>query len=94
MTPGEVLAFGVIGGALPEFYAIYRIRHYKKESRPLWLSSGFYWITTIFMVALGGGTAFLYHHIGVKINPMMAIHLGLATPVLIQTAIKEKPKID
>jgi cytosine/uracil/thiamine/allantoin permease len=46
------------------------------------------------MVLLGGATVLLYQKIGININAFMAVHLGIATPLLISTATKEKPKVD
>lgn len=94
MTFGEAFIYGVIGGALPEVLAVYNLRHVAKGSRPNWLGSPFYWIVTLIMVLLGGATVVLYKHIGINVNTFMAIHLGIATPLLISTATKEKPSVN
>nr|WP_320125377.1 hypothetical protein [uncultured Shewanella sp.] len=94
MTTFETFIFGVAGGVLPEVYALYNLRHSWLNEKPSWVKSKFYWLITLAMIALGGGTAALYSYIGIKLNALMAIHLGLATPVLIQTALKEKPKVN
>lgn len=94
MTTFETFLFGLVGGLLPEIYALYNIRHTWQKTKPGWVTSIFYWCITIAMVCLGGGTAALYSYIGVKLNALMAIHLGLATPVLIQTALKNKPSVN
>lgn len=94
MTTFQVFLFGLAGGAIPEIYALYNLRHTWDSKKPSWVTSPFYWIITIAMVFLSGGTAALYSFVGVKLNALMAIHLGIATPVLIQTAIKNKPKVD
>jgi hypothetical protein len=93
MTTLETFLFGLAGGLLPEVYALYNIRHSWLSDKPSWVKSYFYWLITFAMIFLGGCTAALYSYIGIKLNALMAIHLGLATPVLIQTALKEKPKI-
>lgn len=84
---------GVIGGALPEVYALYKLRHDWEGNKPKWVTSKFYWSVTAVMILLGGGTVYLYLSIGINVNELMAIHLGAATPALI-SFIKEKPKID
>ena len=94
MTGIEVFAYGFLGGAIPEFYALYKLRHSWHKSRPDWYSSPFFWITTLFMIALGGGTAFLYQITKVNLNELAAIHLGASTPVILQTFSKSKPKVD
>lgn len=93
MTIFETFMFGVAGGVLPEVYALYNLRHSWFSEKPSWVKSPFYWMITLVMIVLGGGTAALYAYVGMKLNALMAIHLGLATPVLIQTALKEKPKV-
>lgn len=94
MTWQEAALYGVVGGMLPEILALYKLRHAKRSEKPDWLSSGFYWVVTSLMVLLGGATAAFYQKIGVNVNELMAIHLGIATPLLISTATKEKPKVN
>lgn len=93
MTTFETFLFGMAGGLLPEVYALYNLRHNWLNEKPSWVKSYFYWIVTTAMIILGGCTAALYAYVGIKLNALMAIHLGLATPVLIQTALKERPKV-
>jgi len=84
---------GIVGGIIPELYALYKLRHTFHDEKPAWFTSWFYWIITLVMVLLGGGTVCLYISMGVNVNALIAIHLGMATPLLISTALKEKPKI-
>ena len=46
------------------------------------------------MVIVGAGTPILYKHIGINVNELMAIHLGMATPILVTTMTKDKPKVN
>ncbi|MFZ6047343.1 hypothetical protein ACFW0H_14650 [Pseudomonas sp. CR3202] len=94
MTLQEAAIYGVIGGALPEILALYNLRHAQESEKPSWLVSPFYWLVTSVMVLLGGATVVLYQKAGVNVNEFMAVHLGIATPLLISTATKEKPKIN
>ncbi|HEY6871257.1 MAG TPA: hypothetical protein VI298_00890 [Geobacteraceae bacterium] len=94
MTHLYGFALGVIGGVVPEIYALYKLRHDWESNKPKWVTSRFYWSVTAVMILLGGGTVCLYLSMGVNVNELMAIHLGVATPVLIASVIKEKPKID
>ncbi len=94
MTILEAFGLGIVGGAIPEVFALYNLRYSWHKEQPTWVKSGFYWIVTVTMVLLGGGTAALYVYMNVSITALMAIHLGISTPVLIQTALKENPKIN
>lgn len=93
MTCLEIVMYGVLGGVLPEIFALYKLRHIKKGEKPDWLKSWFYWVVTIIMVLLGGATSFLYHKLGIQINELMAVHLGAATPLIISNLGKHKPDI-
>ncbi|WP_350644669.1 hypothetical protein [Pseudoalteromonas sp. G24-MNA-CIBAN-0072] len=93
MTGLEITLYGIGGGLLPEVLALYKLRHQKKGQKPDWLSSGFYWLVTLFMVLLGGATALIYHKVGINVNELMAIHLGAATPIIISSFEKKKPEI-
>lgn len=94
MTLVEAGLYGMFGGTLPEILALYNLRHLNKGEKPQWIKSGFYWFITVIMIILGGGTVILYQKIGINVNEFMAVHLGIATPLLITAAIKEKPKVD
>jgi len=90
----EAGGYGLLGGILPEMLALYNLRHVEKGGKPQWVGSWFYWVVTAVMVVLGAGTPVLYQQVGVNINELMAIHLGMATPILIATMTKEKPKLN
>jgi len=93
VTSIEVISYGILGGMLPELLGLYRLRHTNKNDKPEWLRSVFYWVVTFTMVLLGGGTAFVYHKIGINVNELAAIHLGAATPLIISSLEKRKPHI-
>lgn len=87
--------WGVLGGALPEFYAVYKLRHEFASKRPPHIKSPFYWITTLAMIILGGGVVVFYWMSGTQLTPMLAIHLGLGTPTIIGGLVKDKaPSIE
>lgn len=46
--------FGVFGGFISELLGFYRMRHQTKD-HPDWITSKFYWVTTIAMILVGGG---------------------------------------
>ncbi|WFF79199.1 hypothetical protein [Delftia tsuruhatensis] len=90
----EAIAFGCVGGALSEVYSIYQLRKRSKNQRPAWLKSPFYWFNTIVMILLGGGTVWLYLYSNAVLSPVIAIHLGAATPTLLGTLSKSAPVVD
>ncbi|MFN3703546.1 MAG: hypothetical protein ACK4SG_08730 [Thermomonas sp.] len=94
MVPMEGFFWGLLGGTLPEFYALYNIREDFHKKKPRWIKSWFYWIVTLVMVLLGGAVVLLYLTSGTSLTPFLAIHLGAATPTLIGSFIKDKPAIE
>lgn len=92
MTGFEATFFGALGGFLPEVFAFYNLRH--SSDKPFWIKSWFYWIVTAIMIILSGAITYIYNtYTEIHLNAIMAIHLGAATPLIIQTMLKEKPKI-
>lgn len=94
MNTLEGFGWGLLGGMLPEFYALYKLREDFHSNKPGWINSGFYWIITFVMVILGGGAVALYLHSGVNVSPLLAIHIGIATPTLIQGLLAQKPQLE
>lgn len=90
----EAIVFGCVGGALSEIYVIYQLRKRSRNQRPAWLKSPFYWCITAFMVLLGGGTVWLYVYSNAVLSPVIAMHLGAATPTLLGTLSKSSPVVD
>lgn len=90
----EAIVLGCAGGLITEVYGVYNLRKRSKSQRPSWLKSPFYWCMTLIMVGLGGGTVWLYLHSGASVSPVLALHLGAATPTLIATLSKSTPAMD
>lgn len=94
MTLLQGFGWGLLGGVLPEFYILYNLRQDFHSSKPKWVGSWFYWIVTIGMVLLGGGAVAFYLYSGTSVTPLLAIHIGAATPTLIGSLIKAKPDVE
>ncbi|HEY9829237.1 MAG TPA: hypothetical protein V6D26_01570 [Stenomitos sp.] len=94
MNISEGFFWGITGGALPEIYALYKLRQDFHSNKPGWINSWFYWVITLAMVLLGGGAVALYLLSGINVSPLLAIHIGIATPTLIQGLLAEKPQIE
>ena len=88
------IALGCAGGVLTEVYGLYQLRKRSKSQRPAWLRSPFYWGTTVVMIVLGGCTVWLYLYSGAALNPVLALHLGAATPTIIAALSKGTPVLD
>ena len=93
MDLGEGFLLGAIGGVLTEVYGLYQLRKRSKSQRPAWVGSMFYWLITLLMIVIGGVVVALYIRSGAQLNPLIAIHLGAATPTLIGVFSKSSPDI-
>lgn len=85
---------GMVGGALPELYALYKLREDFHKTRPGWITSKFYWAVTILMVIVGGLAVVVYLKSGTPLNLVLALHVGAATPALLQGFVSSKPNIE
>ncbi len=83
------LAYGLGGGALPEFLAVYRRRH--EPRLPEWLKRWNWWLPTLLMIGAGGGLAVLYVKSGVDLNPFLALNVGASTPLILASLSSAAP---
>lgn len=90
----EGFFLGSFGGLLPEFYALYNLRHEFHTKKPAHISSGVYWLLTLIMILLGGVAVVLYLSSGTTISTILAIHVGAATPTMIGALLNNKPTLD
>lgn len=88
----EGIAFGSVGGSLGEILKWWHIREEIQEKGvPDWSRSKAYWIITFLMVAAGGFMVFVYMKSGTTLNPVVAVHIGAATPLIISGIVRQVP---
>jgi hypothetical protein len=85
------LAYGVIGGALPEFLAVYRKRDEPQKSEKCKRWS--WWLPTLGMIVAGGGMAAVYVESGNSLNAFLAINVGSSTPLILGSLVSATPTI-
>jgi len=82
-----VAGVGCAGGALAELLHWWGLRC---DSRlPAYLKSVFYWVVTALMVGAGGFVAWLYF--GARAEGLLALHVGLSTPLILQKLVTSVP---
>jgi hypothetical protein len=87
----QVFLAGFCGGALLELLHWYSLRR-DTERFPQYARSPLYWFITLAMACAGGGLAVLYF--GGRADGILAVHVGLSTPLLIQkltTTVVQQP---
>ncbi len=83
-----VFGVGCAGGALAEALHWWNLR--EKLELPHYVKSLFYWVMTLVMIATGGFVAWLYF--GDHAEALVAVHVGLSAPLILQKLIKSVPK--
>jgi len=89
----EGFLYGLLGGLLSEVLGLFRLRQQRPETLPEWLSSWFYWATTLLMVAAGGLLVVIYLRSGIAVQPILAVNVGASAPLLIGTVLGQAPSI-
>ena len=80
----EVFLAGLFGGVLGELMKWYRLR--TSNNLPTYLKSFFYWLITMLIIISGGVLTILYGTFDV--NAILAVNIGLSSPLIIQTLAK------
>lgn len=88
----EGIVYGIVGGSLVEVLKWWHIREeIQEKGLPNWSKSKPYWIITFLMIAAGGIMVFIYMESGTTLNPVVAVHLGAATPLIISGIVRQVP---
>lgn len=96
VIPGLVV-WGVFGGCVAEFagwYQLARLDPKSKRRAEGWrrIRSPFYIMTTLVMIAIGGGFVYAYTTLpDVHLNAILAMNIGASAPLLAQTLGRETP---
>lgn len=83
----SVFGVGCAGGAVAELLHWWGLRN--AEQLPAYRASPFYWGVTIAMILAGGFLAWLYF--GDSAEGLVAAHVGLATPLILQKLATAAP---
>jgi hypothetical protein len=82
LSPLAGFFFGVLGGVIPEFLGVYRLRKYDRFALPRYYRDIYFWIITI--VAIVGGGLFVVGYIvesSAKFNWLIAMNIGATAPL-------------
>ncbi|MDA0239621.1 MAG: hypothetical protein O3A84_06290 [Proteobacteria bacterium] len=94
MTGFEGFLFGCGGGVAAEVLKWWNVRdELRQKNLPDWSKSYIYWVVTGFMILLGGALVVVYIQSGAVLNALLAVQVGVSTPLIISGISKEAPKI-
>ena len=83
-----VFGLGCGGGVAAEVLHWWNLR--QNEKLPIYTGKAFYWLITAAMIVLGGFVAWLYF--GSKAESIVAFHVWLSTPLLLQKLFTSVPE--
>ncbi len=86
--------WGVFGGVASEVFVWYN--QTRKPSRRTFNPAKTlgYWISTILRVLIGGGLVVAYIQSGMPLTPILAIHIGVTTPLIIAAFTSQVPPVE
>jgi hypothetical protein len=91
MGPLAGFLWGCFGGLLAEGL---HVRTFRFGDKPAWLSSPLYWVVTVVMVVLGGVLVIAYLQSSTKLTPLLAIQIGVSTPLAARSVVQAPQKVD
>src|SRR5438128_12702296 len=85
MLSNQTIVLGCIGGALPDVLRLIAGRH---GEVPKYLGSPYFWVSLIVLVALGGGTTYLFSLTSPQ-TWISALAIGYTAPSMISKLLSE-----
>jgi hypothetical protein len=79
----KTILCGLAGGFLVELNVWWKLRYTPPEKLPQFYKYPHYWVTTIAMIAAGGGLALVYVLSGISVSPLLAVNVGASAPLII-----------
>lgn len=90
----EGFLYGIAGGFAAKFLGLWKLRHQATHEIPAWLKRPFYWVMTIVMIVIGGGSVALYVASNVSLTPILAVNVGASAPLIIGTFVGQAPSLE
>jgi hypothetical protein len=89
VDPTGAFFSGAFGAAVGQFLTLLRFHNKTVKTWPKYMREKAYWIIAGVYVLIGAGWATLYATGGWKFNAVLAAHVGLTWPVLVERAADE-----
>ena len=80
---------GAFGAAVGQFISLLRFHKRTVRTWPKYMRERAYWLIAIVYIAIGAGWAALYAASGWNLNAVLAAHVGLTWPILVERMADE-----
>ena len=94
MDAATVFAFGFAGGAVVQLLDIFALAKVPADRRDAWLASWFYWGAFVAYALVGGLVALAFELSGVSVQPLLALNVGAAWPLVLERGAQKLPELD
>jgi hypothetical protein len=84
MAIPEAVWFAAAGALGTKLLELAERPNMRRADRPD-LRDFWYWFAVLIMPLLGGGLAYMYLRSGVQLTPVLAVNVGISTPLILRT---------
>ena len=91
MGPIEAALWGAFGGFISETPQL--LRYTYRSKRPKWLKGWYFWGMVLLKTAVGGFFSFAFFAAQIPMNPLFAIHVGVAWPLILAEMGRTTPDV-
>lgn len=89
----DTLLFGAFGSLAASFLDVFKFRHENPKKFPSWSKNYTYYILSIVMALFSVGICYAYQASGVTLNLILAMHIGAASPLVLQRMANSEPEM-
>jgi len=93
MTGLELFVWGTVGGVAAEAVNFFAVRHLRPSEFPHWVRAPSYYAIAVAMAIIGGVLVLAHYRSGTSLTPILAIHIGAATPLILRKLRDAAPEI-
>lgn len=87
----EAALWGAFGGAISEAPQLLRYRY--RSQRPKWMKDWYFWGIVLLKAAVGGLFSLAFSATQIPMNPIFAIHVGVAWPLILAEMGRAAPDV-
>lgn len=87
------ILWGCLGGLLGNLIRIVHIANMAPQQRPLIFRDPYWWAQFFILMFLGGVFVLMYEVSSIQLNPVLAVNVGAAAPIIAQNFLSTAPPL-